>query len=86
MLDPNERLKRVFTGVIEKLDEHENQHCMAHEELRDEQWQIQETDRAMMNYHYHLGAIEALRKVKSLFKLWGGTGEEWFTTLEAKDK
>ena len=86
MIDPNERLKRVYTGVIEKIDERDSAYYTAQEELSGEQWQIQPTDRSMLNYHYNLGAVEALKRVKTLFKIWGGTEEEWFKSLQVKDK
>jgi hypothetical protein len=66
MLDPKERLKRVFVKINEDLEEHENLQSISAEQLSNKTCNINPAERLLANYHYHDGYTDALQRPKLL--------------------
>ena len=78
MLDPNERLKRVYQSLKEDINSHELMFEDVRESIEEEKININPDTRDIMNYYYHKGATDALASVKYVMLLWGGENESWF--------
>lgn len=82
MIEPNERLKRIFEFTNESLTDHAEKKSEARLSLEDAVVPIDETTRDVMNFYYHEGYLDAIRKIRSLFRMWDGTKEEWFKLVK----
>jgi hypothetical protein len=85
MIDPNERLKRIFNSAQENLSIHSEKASESQELSDDEEWNASTKDLNRFNYFYHEGVADAYRHIKSLFRAWGGVEEEWFKLVKDED-
>lgn len=84
MLDPNERLRRLYENLNEKISTHRDKKTDYEECCDEEPWIMSDADLYRFNYFYHLGAKNALESIQYIFRCWGASSEEWFKL--AKDE
>lgn len=78
MIDPDERLKRIWESTCEKMDHHSVRKEEAENVLQNESMVLKDSDRHMINYFYHDGYLDAISYIRYLFRMWEGTKEKWF--------
>lgn len=86
MIDPNERLKRIWERTCEDLDMHADRKQEASDFLENTSICIKSSDRYLINYFYHDGYLNAIQYIRRLFRMWEGTKEEWFKLIKPHDE
>lgn len=82
MLDPNERLKRIWDKTTEYAIDHANKREEEAEILENESIDITSTDRHLFNFFYHDGYLDAINQMRYIMRLWDGDKEQWISPLE----
>lgn len=82
MLDPKERLRRIFKSIMSHKENYDDRVDEAREALCDVNYSVSCTDLDLHNYYYNKGAKDASRiYLNVLLNCWDGANEEWFLEI-----